>query len=309
MRHAYLITAFNNFRILKKLITLLDDRRNILYLHIDKKVQHFDPREFAPLATRSTLVFAPRMVVNWAGCSHVVCTLELLKQALGSSFDYCHLISGTDLPLKTQDAIDAFFTRHAGREFVDFAPENDALAKFKCDFYHFFVDNRWYRRNLLLKALNHGLVRFQRLLKVKRSRVELKHGSAWFSITPDLARYVLENEKMITRNYRFTIAPDECFLQTLVYHSPFKDRVYRYQERYYGNARFIDWTRRQKSSPYTFRSADFPALVGADEGICFARKFDEAVDFEVVEKLFEHLSRPTPATGSPGPSRNRAGSP
>lgn len=36
-RHAYLIMAHNNWSILSKLLSLLDDDRNDLFLHIDAK--------------------------------------------------------------------------------------------------------------------------------------------------------------------------------------------------------------------------------------------------------------------------------
>lgn len=39
-RHAYLIMAHNNFYILEKLLILLDDPRNDIYIHIDKKCQN-----------------------------------------------------------------------------------------------------------------------------------------------------------------------------------------------------------------------------------------------------------------------------
>ena len=38
MRHAFLILAHNEFQILKILLSMLDDGRNDIYLHIDKKV-------------------------------------------------------------------------------------------------------------------------------------------------------------------------------------------------------------------------------------------------------------------------------
>ena len=37
-KHAYLIMAHNNFYILEKLLHLLDDPRNDIYVHIDKNM-------------------------------------------------------------------------------------------------------------------------------------------------------------------------------------------------------------------------------------------------------------------------------
>lgn len=36
--HAYCIMAHGNFEQLQKLINLLDDRRNMIFLHVDRKV-------------------------------------------------------------------------------------------------------------------------------------------------------------------------------------------------------------------------------------------------------------------------------
>ena len=45
-RHAYLIMAHNHFDFLKELLGCLDDNRNDIYLHIDKKAGSFDPNQF-----------------------------------------------------------------------------------------------------------------------------------------------------------------------------------------------------------------------------------------------------------------------
>ena len=41
-KHAYLIMAHNEFYILEKLLKLIDDERNDIYLHIDKKAKNFN---------------------------------------------------------------------------------------------------------------------------------------------------------------------------------------------------------------------------------------------------------------------------
>ena len=41
MKHAYLIMAHNEFGILERIIKLIDDERNELFIHIDKKSQKF----------------------------------------------------------------------------------------------------------------------------------------------------------------------------------------------------------------------------------------------------------------------------
>ena len=55
MKHAYLIIAHNEFNILEKTIELLDDERNDIYLHIDKKVKNFDFDKFKNIAKKSNI--------------------------------------------------------------------------------------------------------------------------------------------------------------------------------------------------------------------------------------------------------------
>lgn len=38
MKHAYLIIAHHEFEILKKLVQAIDDERNDIYIHFDKKM-------------------------------------------------------------------------------------------------------------------------------------------------------------------------------------------------------------------------------------------------------------------------------
>ena len=57
------------------------------------------------------------------------------------------------------------------------------------------------------------------------------------------------------------------------------------------SVRMIDWDRRDGNSPHTFSMNDYEKLISADEDLCFARKFSEAVDFMVVEKLYNYLRR------------------
>ena len=40
-RHAYLIMAYNNWDLLKKLLILLDDERNDIFVHIDENQSHY----------------------------------------------------------------------------------------------------------------------------------------------------------------------------------------------------------------------------------------------------------------------------
>ncbi len=64
-RHAYLIMAHNEFHMLKKLINELDDERNDIYIHIDRKTKRVDKGEITSWAKKSGIFFIHRINIYW----------------------------------------------------------------------------------------------------------------------------------------------------------------------------------------------------------------------------------------------------
>ena len=81
MKHAYLITAHKNFKILDLLLELLDDNDNDFYILIDKKVEENNDELIHYLPRYSELNLLPRIMINWAGYSQINAELLLLKAA------------------------------------------------------------------------------------------------------------------------------------------------------------------------------------------------------------------------------------
>ena len=168
MRHAYLILAHRNFKVIELFVRLLDRSNVDFYILIDKKVNASLEWLIQYTPTQAGLFELDRIPVNWGGYSQIRGELNLLKAAIKGKYDYYHYLQGADFPIKTPEEIDSFFEENSGKEFVEFAPGNYEFAKYKCDYWHFFVENRKYRGNKVLKAANHGLVRLQRLLGISR---------------------------------------------------------------------------------------------------------------------------------------------
>lgn len=296
-RHAYLIMAHNHFDFLKELLLCLDDRRNDIYLHIDKKAGSLDLNQFSTDLKESRLFFTDRLDVRWGGYSQIACELLLLKAAAGYSrknqehncpgvdslpedqkggYVYYHLLSGSDLPLKSQDEIHAFFDRHAGKEFLAFDRELSRQARERVSLWHYFRESR----SPLAEPADHVLTLFQRLLHIDRLKgtgIELRKGPNWFSITDGLAQYVLEHEDWIQKHFSHSVCADELFLQTLTAASPFQGNIYD-EEGSSGsmaNLRYVDWERGNENSPYTFQEEDKELLLGLPH--LFARKFERNV--------------------------------
>lgn len=156
-KHAYLIIAHNNFYILEKLIKLLDDERNDIYIHIDKKVKEFDFEYFINICKKSNINFIKRNKVYWGSYSQIQCELNLLKEATKNCYKYYHLLSGIDLPIKSQNYIHDYFEKNKGIEFIGFQKtewDYDRVSKINLLTNYIKSNNRFARIiHILLKKL------------------------------------------------------------------------------------------------------------------------------------------------------------
>ncbi len=269
------------------MLKCLDDENNDFYIHIDAKVKSFNKETIIKGIKRSKIFFTERISVSWGGFSQIESELTLLKAALKGNYDYYHLLSGVDLPLKSKDEIFEFFEKNKGKEFIHFCtPEfssgESVISRVK---YYYPLQEKAGRGNGLLNVPSKVLLKAQKLLGVNRlkdSGFEIKCGAQWFSITHNLAKYVLDNESQINKLCKNGFCADEIFLQTLVWNSSFKENIYlpNNESDYMSCLRFIDWNR---GAPYTFKEDDFDELISSD--FLFARKFDIEKHPEICYKI------------------------
>jgi hypothetical protein len=296
MKHAYCIVAFNNWPLLEKLITLLDDERNDIYIHIDKNVKIDSIDHFITYAKHSNVFILNRLSGSWGTPGLADIQLEFYKTAIKMEhYEYYHFMSGVCLPLKTQDEIHAFFDSNSGKEFVHFVskpPVEDYIYK-RYSLYHYFlkyVRGDGFFRKALLGVIGEKIsVLIQELFRVDRQadiRNTLSYGSNWSSVTHELAAYAVTHIDEIIKRTRNTFAPDECVLQTLVYTSNFKDKLYcmDYNDNYAANQRYIDWKR---GNPYIWTIDDYDELMNS--GYLFARKFDLKVDEAIIDRIYTEI--------------------
>lgn len=289
-KHAYLIIAHGNFSVLEKLIGLLDDERNDIFIHIDKKVKEFDFEYFQNLPKYSQLFFTKRIDVRWGHTTLVECELILFKKALSiKEYVYYHLISGSDLPLKSQNEIHDFFESNANREFLGFSDD-----VFDCDRitkYHLFSQNMRVKANepllRLARKMRNIFLTLQCRLGYTRNVTalgEVKFGTQWASLTHSFVAKLVEQESFFLKMYKYTNCSDEIYKQTFAFNSRFKDSIYCFEDELNGCQRFMDWNR---GRPYTFREEDFELLMNTE--MLFARKFEDAVDKEIILKIFNQI--------------------
>ncbi len=287
MRQAYLIMAHNNIEILKKCIELIDDYDNEIFIHIDKKSYNISKNSLDKVCRLSKIHFIERLDIRWGDFSQVQCEINLLKEAYKGNFDYYHLISGVDLPIKTQDEIKNFLDKNLGKEFVHFCDKEETeMYKIRSNRYYYTKLLRGKYSNLN-KALNKILIIIQNIIKYEKNKgLNIKKGSNWFSITHKLVNVILENEEWINKCFKNTLCPDEHFLQTLIYKEKLEENLYKfYLEGDISNSlREIDW---KKGDPYIYTENDFNLLINSNN--IFARKFDKVKDFNIVNLIYDYL--------------------
>ena len=282
-KHAYLIMAHTNFPQLQTLLQLLDHPDNDIYLHVDKRAADFRPEKLH--VSHSRLVIVEPIRVTWGGHSQIKCEMNLLKAAAPGHYRYYHLVSGIDLPLKSQEFIHGFFRENYPRNYIRFDPKANQSGSFhyRTDYYHFFQDLAGRNRGILpglLRRANALLLKLQQLAGFKRKQhIPPYKGTNWFSITDELVQYVLSQESLVKKQFYYSHCADEVFLHSLAMASPCRDTIVD------NCLRAIDWDR---GDPYVFRLEDVEDLLASEK--LFGRKFDSKIDAAAIEKIVETLS-------------------
>lgn len=294
MKHAYLIMAHNDFESLQYLLQAIDDERNDIYLHIDKKTSYVDYDEIRTWVKNAGLFFVPRINVRWGHSSFVKCELILLETATkNGKYKYYHLLSGIDYPLKSQDEIHSAL-EDKNLEYLNYHFEGDEGDEFayKIRYYHPFMGLTGRgifegpgKKNELMRRITKKhweVVEKQKLKGVDRRKkypeIQFVKGDNWCSVTDDFARYVLSKKNKIMRMSHFVNTPDEFFMATLAYNSVFKDRIAN------DSLRLIDW---QRGTPYEFVNTDLEELKQSEK--FFARKISYVNEPELVRALAEYI--------------------
>lgn len=299
MRHAYLIITHSGWDQLRLLIECLDSNNTDIYIHVDKKTKDVPVEDIKNTAKKSHVEIFSEYKVYWGSFELVQAELLLFKRASEKHYDYYHLLSGADLPIKPKSYIDEFFEKNCGFEFVHFDTDErlhtDKELGRRTRLYHFLQN---YRRRYKLSIANNFFTFLERCLlavqivmhidRMKRHpHFQIRYGSQWVSITDKLVRYIISQEKLIYEVFKYTNCADELFIQSLVYNSEFRDRLYdrNYDDDVHANMRLIDMKHRgANGNPYTWRVSDWKEIQSSD--CLFARKFSLDVDKEIVWNVY-----------------------
>lgn len=282
MKIAYIILAHKYPEQITRLVQRLADADTSFFIHIDWKAGKLISEELvAQLRNTPNVHFVKRHSCRWGRFSIVDATIEGISQLLNSGvdFDYAMLLSGQDYLIKPNSYIKDFLQQNYGQEFIEYF----ALA----------AQNKWTDCGGMYQALNrvqywHLRFRSKHLyLKIKRkfpANYQPYGGSQWWCLSKDCLSYinsVVRDNSQFVHYFRHVFIPDECFFQTIISNSRFKECIFN------DDLRYADWENANPFPPAILDESYFDKL--KDSPKLFARKFDISRNVEILNLIDEKI--------------------
>ncbi len=286
MTLAYVISAYRLPGQLIRLVEQLDEPSTYFVISVDRGTDQatFDTIRGA-LAQRRNIHILPRHSSAYRGFGHVRSTLRGIEYLLntGIGFDYLSVLTGQDLPIKTNEKIRERLASANGHGFMEHFTLPDprwsggGLNRFSSVFLHTHRGN-W----------SIGRRRFFGLIPKGFPFEQTPYGgSGYWTLSHDHVAYINEfvrrNPKFV-RFFRTTDMPDETFFHTIIMNSPFAGDIVS------DDLRHIDWSDRSEL-PRIMRMTDLATLAHTED--LFARKFDVEVDADVYSAVINELLHKT----------------
>ena len=283
MRIAILLTAYKNAAQLNRLVDHLS-RDFDVYIHIDKR---------SPITiTEKQHVFVYKKYRSyWGSINTVLAVIYLFKMAFPKSYERYLLITGQDIPIKSNTQISEFFSINSDKEYFEYLKlptlfwNNGGMDR---------IDRYWPLEYGHLSGLHsfiaHVLSWVQKRLYASRLArffkrpidYEFYGGSNYMDLTGSCVAKVLEyidKHPRYIRRFLYTRIPEEIFFQTIILSLPgleIENLVLRY----------VDW----ESGPEYPKVLDISDLNKVKRSpAIFARKVDERKDNMIIDAIYSSI--------------------
>jgi hypothetical protein len=293
LRIAYVLMVHKNPEQANMFIKqLLTDEQADLYLHIDKNSAGL---------MAGKLIVHPRIFrtsenvgVTWGDMSQVDAMAILLREVVqsGKIYDFICYRSGQDMMVR--EGYKEYLSGHKGKSFFDaeeIEMDSEKAALFKVRYpkstRKLYDSMHPYRilRMLLRKLYGMGINLLPNNSEFS-SQIRLYTGATWFSISQDLAEYMVD---YLNRNpwfynaFKESLAPDRMFFNTLAMNSPFAVRIINQPHTY----EYWGSTYKTSNHPVIFTTGNVDEIEKTD--FYFARKFDMSMDKNVIEYFMHKI--------------------
>jgi hypothetical protein len=292
MKIAYLLFAYKNPKLIKKIVDFLADEDAAFFVHIDKK---FAIEPFTTIRGKNVFFCEKRLPVYWAEISGVEAILLLIRQALATvpDYDYFFLLSGSEFPLRSRTYIKKFLEANRGCEFITMQKMPSPGKPLAHMNVLRFPSTRPFLRFIFRVLAKAGLAR--RDYKKYLDPMAPYSGFTWWTLSREACEYVLkftDTHPEFVKFFQNVHAPEESYIHTILGNSVFKNRVRR-------NLLYEAWPPTGSRSPEMIGAGHLAFFESQNEvtlndlhgpgEMLFARKFsDESLHLlERVEMMIE----------------------
>ncbi|XP_063816764.1 xylosyltransferase 2 isoform X2 [Pseudophryne corroboree] len=290
LRVVYMLVVHGRaLRQLKRLIKAIYHKDHFYYIHVDQRSNYLHNKviEFAQHYT-NIRVTPWRMITIWGGASLLTMYLRSMQDLLEMAdwpWDYFINLSATDYPTRTNQELVLFLSKYRDKNFLKSHGRDNArfIKKQGLDRLFHECDSHMWR--LGERKIPEGIV--------------LDGGSDWFALTHKFVKYVTYTDDVLVselrRFYKYTLLPAESFFHTVLENSHDCNTLVD------NNLRVTNWNRKLGCrcqykhivdwcgcSPNDFKPQDVIRLQ-LSRPTFFARKFESAVNQEVLDILDAHL--------------------
>ncbi|CQR55376.1 beta-1,6-N-acetylglucosaminyltransferase [Paenibacillus riograndensis] len=276
MKIAYFIMVHQKEEVFIRMLNAIYDPNNLYLIHIDSKANEILEMVNELSENNTNIRLLPSRFITYAGWSMVQAELEAIRFLLNWDDEWTHFInlSGQDMPLVTRQQLNDFLTSNINSNYILYkkTPETEKNIQY----------NGYY-----IEDFGH--------LKRLGDREPFEHffdssivpyiGSQWKIITRAVAEFSVTSKLSyeMQEYFKYVLVPDEHFFPTLIMNSEFKETVIC------NNLRFMILEDRPNgfNGPKTITMRNVIELFNSDA--LFARKFDDAVDKDIIQFIENSL--------------------
>lgn len=301
MTIAYLIAAHTDPMQLNRLITALDTSKASItfFIHIDKKI-NIDSFKIVNNHKNNIIFIQHRIKTQWGAFSQCRYQMSLIDACIKSNinFDRVFFLSGLDYPLWSNNKIINFLEMNPNKEFIKGMNlslcKNPNKMQTRVMYYHFRdlpIKNHFLYRGIYV--ITREILKFLHITKpnyiiINKQKQDIYCGSSWWCLTFDCLKYVFNIMKQPNNPYevyfRTCLAPDEMYIQTIVFNSKYKNKAILHHGEYPGLVgltplHYIEYDNKIA----TYNENDFHKLIESDKMFC--RKLQSSISENLIKKI------------------------
>ena len=281
MKHAFLITSYNDIEILNLLINDISKIKNsMIFLSIDKNKLEFLKKIKSKFKNRKIYTHS----ANWASVKHYNAFIKILNIAIKKKCNYFHWIDGRTRIVVNATFFKEFFNKNKKFSFINYKKLPYKYWKYinanlnRIKYYH-LVDYINLKKNKFAYLLNYFFILLQKIFFVNRVIFKQYFGGVGFcSLSSEAAKYLTLKYKTIKEKFNYTFTAEEIISQTILLNS--NDQI----KKYIINKTLIyqNWSKKYEEIPGILDSSDLKKIKNKKKIYIFARKFSSSVKQSVI---------------------------